>query len=1052
MYKVISLAAALVFSQAVLLAQTPTTVAVDTTTKAQTVTGFGAAVGYFENWLPPHPNKADIYKLMFSDLDLGILRLRNSFGYPNATTADVKEIVEQAGVSLGRPIDILMSCWSAPAALKMNGVTTGGTLLNKNGQFVYTDFAQWWFDSIQWYSQAGVVPTYISMQNEPDFETTGWDTSVFKPTESTAFPSYGAALKALSTKIQTMTAGRPKIWGPEVTGVGFNNFQNYANALDRTLLDGYAYHLYNGGDANNPDSYNTNLSPLKTTYNDKPNIMTEFSGGNWFNTALLIQNCLLNANASGYLYWDLIWGRPYGTGGLISVENPWDKTTWTSPSGYIINPEYYALKHYSKSISKGSVRVQSSTVNTNVRPVTFLNSSGDKLIAVVLNTGNASEAATFSFAGFSAASVVGYQSVENSYYISLGAMAPGDAISLPARSVTTLEFIKGVPVNVPATGVSIVPATASVGVGASATLSAKVAPGNATNKAVTWTSSNPAVATVNASGVVTGVSVGSATITVKTVDGGFTATSAIDVSVIVVPVTGITVSPTSGTLSLGGTLTLTAAVAPGNATNKTITWTSSSPAIATVSATGVVTGVAPGSVTITATTQNGGFKASAMLTVANGGLPCVNPVSTALPLMQNGVGEFCWVTSGTIDFVNSWNAQLVEINGVPFTNKWANALPPRVNGNYYIHYISNVGWAHFEANGSGGGGGNPTVSVTGVTLTPTTLSLATSATAALTATVAPATATNKAVTWTSSNPAVATVNTSGVVTGVAAGSATITVKTQDGGFTATCAATVTNTTIPVTGVTVSPPSISVAAGSTSALTATVSPANATTKTVTWTSSSPTIATVSASGVVTGVAPGSATITAKTQDGSFTGSTAVTVTSSSIPVTGVSVTPTTATVAAGSTTSLLATILPANATVKTVTWASSAPAIATVSATGVVTGVSAGNATITATTVNGGFTASAVVTVTAGNGGSTTPCTAPTTITLPFAQNGAGDFCFVTSGNINFINSWNMQLVEVNGVAFTNRWANSLPPRINGNYYVHYVATLPWAHLEINGTP
>ena len=82
----------------------------------------------------------------------------------------------------------------------------------------------------------------------------------------------------------------------------------------------------------------------------------------------------------------------------------------------------------------------------------------------------------------------------------------------------------------------------------------------------------------------------------------------------------------------------------------------------------------------------------------------------------------------------------------------------------------------------------------------------------------------------------------------------------------------------------------------------------------------------------------------------------------------------------------------------------------------------------------------------------TPCANPTAITLPFAQNGVGDFCFVTSGNIAFINSWNMQLVEVNGVVFTNVWSNAMPPRINGSYTIHYVANVPWAHFEASGTP
>lgn len=167
----------------------------------------------------------------------------------------------------------------------------------------------------------------------------------------------------------------------------------------------------------------------------------------------------------------------------------------------------------------------------------------------------------------------------------------------------------------------------------------------------------------------------------------------------------------------------------------------------------------------------------------------------------------------------------------------------------------------------------------------------------------------------------------------------------------------------------------------------------------------------------------------------------------VAVTGVSVSPTTASLAVGATRTLTATVAPANATLKTVTWSSSAPTIATVNSSGVVTAVAAGTATITVRTQDGGFTAASAITVTGGTTG--TPCSNPVARTTPFVQNGAGEFCFVTAGNISFINSWNMQLVEINGVVITNRWTNTLPARINGNYYIHTVGNFPWSHLEVN---
>ncbi len=168
------------------------------------------------------------------------------------------------------------------------------------------------------------------------------------------------------------------------------------------------------------------------------------------------------------------------------------------------------------------------------------------------------------------------------------------------------------------------------------------------------------------------------------------------------------------------------------------------------------------------------------------------------------------------------------------------------------------------------------ISVTGVTLNKTTLSLvAGGATGALTATVAPANATNPAVTWASSNAAVATV-ANGVVTPLTVGTSTITVSTVDGAKTATCLVTVSALNVPVTGVTVAPATLTLSPGTTKALTATVAPANASNTAVTWSSSATATATVSASGVVTAVGLGAANIIATTTDGAFTSNCVVTV--------------------------------------------------------------------------------------------------------------------------------------------------------------------------------
>ena len=172
-----------------------------------------------------------------------------------------------------------------------------------------------------------------------------------------------------------------------------------------------------------------------------------------------------------------------------------------------------------------------------------------------------------------------------------------------------------------------------------------------------------------------------------------------------------------------------------------------------------------------------------------------------------------------------------------------------------------------------------TIKVEGVSLNVTSVELTEGDQTTLTATVNPSNATNKNVTWTSSDNNVATV-ANGKITAVKAGTATITVKTEDGNKTATCTVTVKAKTYPVESVTLDKTSVELTEGDEVTLTATVNPSNATNKNVTWTSSDSNVATV-ANGKVTAVKAGTATITVKTEDGNKTATCTVTVTGSDV---------------------------------------------------------------------------------------------------------------------------------------------------------------------------
>ena len=253
----------------------------------------------------------------------------------------------------------------------------------------------------------------------------------------------------------------------------------------------------------------------------------------------------------------------------------------------------------------------------------------------------------------------------------------------------------------------------------------------------------------------------------------------------------------------------------------------------------------------------------------------------------------------------------------------------------------------------------PAVSVTGVTLDKSSISILVGASETLAATVSPKDAANKKVTWKSDKPTIATVDANGKVTGVAAGEAIITVTTEDGGKTATCKVTVSDTEIKVTGVTLNKTATSLLVGGSETLTATVAPAEATNKKVTWKSDKPEIATVDANGKVTGVAAGEATITVTTEDGGKTATCKVTVKPNLVS----EITLAALAIYVGESKAITATVKPDDATNKALTWKSSDETVATVDATGKVTGKKIGTATITATAQDGsGVSGSCTVTV------------------------------------------------------------------------------------------
>ena len=322
-------------------------------------------------------------------------------------------------------------------------------------------------------------------------------------------------------------------------------------------------------------------------------------------------------------------------------------------------------------------------------------------------------------------------------------------------------------------------------------------------------------------------------------------------------VTGVTLNETALSLKPGSTATLVATVSPESAKDKSLTWSSSDESIVTVDENGKVKAIKEGKATITVTTKDGNHKATVTITVSK---------------------------------------EDIKVTGVSFSN--------------------------------------------------TTLNLATGSSMTLKPTISPSDATNKGLTWKSSDSSIVSVSDKGVITGRKEGKATITVTTKDGGYTATITVTVKDE--PVTGVKIQGNSSMVINGK-QTLKAVISPSNATNKGVTWESSDPSIATVDSKGNVVAKAKGTVTITVTTKDGNHKATLNINVKEqlvTKITISG------SKKVNVGKTITLKATVSPSNATNKGVTWSSSDESIATVDANGKVTGKKAGKVTIKATAKDG----------------------------------------------------------------------------------------------------
>ncbi len=358
--------------------------------------------------------------------------------------------------------------------------------------------------------------------------------------------------------------------------------------------------------------------------------------------------------------------------------------------------------------------------------------------------------------------------------------------------------------------VSVDPAAPSIATGQTVQLTAtpRDGSGNAlTGRVVTWATDNGAVATVNASGLVTGAAAGPATITATS--EGMIGAAAVTVAPVNVPVASVTVSPATASRQVGQTVQLTATPrdASGTAlTGRVVTWASSNPAIATVTGSGLVSGVAAGPATITATSEGQSGTAAITVTAAASNPGAVTDLAVTGVTDSSVTLAFTEVTDGAgapASYDIRWAAATIAWASATDVARGSCATP--VSGSAIgarrsctvLGLVAGVGYQFqmvafrgtLNVNAVFGGFSNvasgtttaSTAPVATVTVSPASANVAVGALQQLTATPKDASGnplSGRVVTWASGNTALATVGGSGLVTGVAAGTVTITATSE----------------------------------------------------------------------------------------------------------------------------------------------------------------------------------------------------------------------------------------------------------------------------------
>jgi glucuronoarabinoxylan endo-1,4-beta-xylanase len=420
---------------------------IDQATRLQTLTGFGATLAYAESDLIAHPQASSLYDVMFRELGLDILRLRNRYDSDNDDDlSSASEILRTATESLGRSPTVFLTSWTPPADQKANGAgsCTGNpetcTLRRTaDGSFDYDAYATYWRESLEAYAAVGVVPDYVGLQNNPDYapsETEFGEACRFLPTEGTVtvttedtetevtYPGFAEAFAKVRTELSSLSSP-PRLLAPETSDA--TRVAEYLPYLDPSAVAAVAHHMY-GMEASTLDlGALGNLSQLARAWK-RPLFQTEMLSGG-LETATLMHYSLVEEQVSAYLHSVLLGPAD---GALIALGS----------EDFAIQDSYHAIRHYARYTDPGWVRAEARSSESGLLVSAWLSPLGNALTIVLVNSGAVERTTELDLGGFvpTSSSVVRtvFGGVERS--AELGVLPDPPVVRLPVGSMVTVAL------------------------------------------------------------------------------------------------------------------------------------------------------------------------------------------------------------------------------------------------------------------------------------------------------------------------------------------------------------------------------------------------------------------------------------------------------------------------------------------------------------------------------------------------------------------------------------------------------------------------------------